>query len=490
MGRRGAVEVPRRRLGRALGRAARRRGRDAGVREPALRAGRARAAARGPVGGGGRRRLTAADDGRDAAPARRRRRARGRGATFTGERLPRLGGRAHRRRLRRAGEHPRLGRDRRRARRDVRGDAAGRSPSGCSTASPPRRPPAATGAASSRRRCSSSSGTAATPGSPTSLVDLRVDDHERPIEELRRLYEPAPGAVRRDAARSSGSTVDDGARAPSSTSGSRRLGYDGDLDATGPAPRTSRSASTATSAIDPVVLRELRRATMSGYEVRTDRRARADPGRRGGHRWRPIRRPLGITRLRHQRVHGRGGRRARRRGARRDAARARGALRRRVAAARRFTLDGDEVDVAGGHASSSCATRRPKRARRGAEDGTTVLAVGGKPGEAYEPSAWEYFFAAYRTDGPRRLRGGARDHRGRARAQQPDHPALLYNRALHEALLGRRGRGDRARCGRALELEPTLAEVGREGRRLRARSRDDPEFLAITGQAEPGGGGS
>ena len=47
MGSRGAVEVPRGRLGRAVGGAGRRRGRDAGVRESALRARRARAAARG-----------------------------------------------------------------------------------------------------------------------------------------------------------------------------------------------------------------------------------------------------------------------------------------------------------------------------------------------------------------------------------------------------------------------------------------------------------
>ena len=46
VGRRRPVEVPRRRLGRPLGRAARGRDRDAVVREPALRAGRARAAPR------------------------------------------------------------------------------------------------------------------------------------------------------------------------------------------------------------------------------------------------------------------------------------------------------------------------------------------------------------------------------------------------------------------------------------------------------------
>ena len=74
VGRGRPVEVPRGRLGRALGGAGRRRGRDAVVREPALRPGRARAAPRRALRRGGRR---AADGGRRGtrpAPARRRRR--------------------------------------------------------------------------------------------------------------------------------------------------------------------------------------------------------------------------------------------------------------------------------------------------------------------------------------------------------------------------------------------------------------------------------
>ena len=38
-------------------------------------------------------------------------------------------------------------------------------------------------------------------GLSDTLVDLRVDDHARPVEELRRLYRPPPGALRQDAAR-------------------------------------------------------------------------------------------------------------------------------------------------------------------------------------------------------------------------------------------------------------------------------------------------
>ena len=60
--------------------------------------------------------------------------------------------------------------------------AGRRSPSACSTASTRRRRPGATGAASSLPRCSSSSGTAGTQASRTSIVDLRVDEHERPLK--------------------------------------------------------------------------------------------------------------------------------------------------------------------------------------------------------------------------------------------------------------------------------------------------------------------
>ena len=202
---------------------------------------------------GGRRALTAADDGREQRQLGVVD-AQGGAATFTGaECLDWAGGRTG------AGYAAQGNilvsrRDGRRARRDVRGDRrARRSPSGCSTASPRRRRRAATAAASSRRRCSSSSRTAATPASPTSLVDLRVDDHERPIEELRRLYGMHQLALRDDAARGVARRRRRRSRAELRER-LARLGYEGELEhafATGPAPRTSRSASTASTRIDP-----------------------------------------------------------------------------------------------------------------------------------------------------------------------------------------------------------------------------------------------
>ena len=130
MGRRGAVEVPRGRLHRAVGRAARRRDRDAVVRQPALRPGRSRAPPRRSLGRRGRRPsdrrpTTAARSGSSAIVD-----GQGRAASYTGDELQRVGRPPHWRRLCGAGEHPRLGRDGRCARRDVRderGQAARRT---------------------------------------------------------------------------------------------------------------------------------------------------------------------------------------------------------------------------------------------------------------------------------------------------------------------------------------------------------------------------
>jgi tetratricopeptide (TPR) repeat protein len=116
-----------------------------------------------------------------------------------------------------------------------------------------------------------------------------------------------------------------------------------------------------------------------------------------------------------------------------------------------FVLDGDEVEVPAG---SLVFLRDPKvkRYARAEEPGTTVLAVGGKPG-SHEISAWEYFFAAYaiaETD-----LDGAIDELNAGLAEKPDHPALHYHLACINA---RAGRLDEARrqLARALELDPDL----------------------------------
>ena len=123
-----------------------------------------------------------------------------------------------------------------------------------------------------------------------------------------------------------------------------------------------------------------------------------------------------------------------------------------VAGRATFVVDGEELEVPAG---SAIFLRDPKvkRYARAEEPGTTVLAIGGKPGQ-HEISAWEYFFAAY-------ARADEGDHEAalaEIRAgleEKPDNPALTYHLACINA---RAGRLDEARTAldRALELDPEL----------------------------------
>jgi tetratricopeptide (TPR) repeat protein len=116
-----------------------------------------------------------------------------------------------------------------------------------------------------------------------------------------------------------------------------------------------------------------------------------------------------------------------------------------------FVLGGDEVEVPAG---SVVFLRDPsvKRFARAEEPGTTVLAIGGKPGR-HEVSAWEYFFAAYAVADEDPARALAEIDAGLA--ELPEHPPLLYHRACINAKAGRLDEA-RAELERALELDPEL----------------------------------
>ena len=94
-------------------------------------------------------------------------------------------------------------------------------------------------------------------GLSDTLVDLRVDDHERPIEELRRLYEAHQllfGETPRDQWLPLDSELEREVSGLLS-----RLGYETLADWAGAANLEERVDGDA--AIDPIVLRELRRAS-------------------------------------------------------------------------------------------------------------------------------------------------------------------------------------------------------------------------------------
>jgi hypothetical protein len=97
-----------------------------------------------------------------------------------------------------------------------------------------------------------------------------------------------------------------------------------------------------------------------------------------------------------------------------------------------FTVNGEEMDVPAGslvHLSDPSLRRHAVAA----EPATMVLAIGGKPGEAFRPSAWEHYFEA----GAAQAAGdaeGAYQIAAAGLVEHPDHPALLFNIACYAAL--------------------------------------------------------
>lgn len=132
----------------------------------------------------------------------------------------------------------------------------------------------------------------------------------------------------------------------------------------------------------------------------------------------------------------------------------------------RFTVDGNDHELGPGQLVH---VRDPSLRRAGVAltDDAAVLAVGGKPGEPHEVSAWEYtFFAspharAGRYDEARRLL-----HEGLE--DKPGSPSILYDLACVEALAGE--------SDRALEL---LNEAIAGNERFRKYAQTDEDFASI-----------
>jgi hypothetical protein len=138
----------------------------------------------------------------------------------------------------------------------------------------------------------------------------------------------------------------------------------------------------------------------------------------------------------------------------------------------RFTVDGTEVDAAAG----ALVFVREPASTRGAvatQGGTTVVSIGGKPGEAFEPRAWETnrdVFALF----DRGDFAGARRLLEESLEEYADKSVLLYNLACAEAQLGETTSALDHLAG-ALRERPTLRENAREDDDL-ATLRDDSRF--------------
>ena len=147
-----------------------------------------------------------------------------------------------------------------------------------------------------------------------------------------------------------------------------------------------------------------------------------------------------------------------------------------------FTLEGKEHDAPAG--TLVHCVPGTLRGAVAAEPKTTVMGVGAKRGEIFTPSPWENVFVAFGH-----FRRGDVD---RARAVMEDnvakHPDVWqghFNFACLEALAGDKEAALR-HLERAAELEPEIVGKGAADDEDFDSVRDDPRFLAITGQAHAG----
>src|SRR4051812_4181896 len=146
-----------------------------------------------------------------------------------------------------------------------------------------------------------------------------------------------------------------------------------------------------------------------------------------------------------------------------------------VTGAAQFTVDGEELDAPTG---TVVFVRDPSSKRKAvaAADGTTVLTVGGKPEEAFDPSVWAVnseVFALFE----RGAFDEAKEMVTEALTRFDARTALPYNLACCEARLGETDDAF-VHLAAALELRPALADLARTDTDLDA-IRDDPRFAQL-----------
>jgi tetratricopeptide (TPR) repeat protein len=120
-----------------------------------------------------------------------------------------------------------------------------------------------------------------------------------------------------------------------------------------------------------------------------------------------------------------------------------------------------------------------------AEPGTTVLGIGAKPGEVFRPSGWEWTFAGMSLLNQGQEEAARREFEAGLEAY-PDAWQGYYNLACAEARLGNRDEAI-VNLRRAAELDQEVVSKYAFEDDDFTTLKDDPEFLAIAGQAKPRG---
>jgi mannose-6-phosphate isomerase-like protein (cupin superfamily) len=142
----------------------------------------------------------------------------------------------------------------------------------------------------------------------------------------------------------------------------------------------------------------------------------------------------------------------------------------------RFMVDGEEHDAPAG-----TLVHCPPGTPRGAvaeEPGTTVLGIGAKPGEVFQPSGWEWTFAGMSLLSRGDEEGARREFTTGIEAY-PDAWQGYYNLACAEARMGNR-ESALANLARAAEIDAGVVQRYAEDDEDFASLKDDPEFLRLT----------
>jgi tetratricopeptide (TPR) repeat protein len=148
----------------------------------------------------------------------------------------------------------------------------------------------------------------------------------------------------------------------------------------------------------------------------------------------------------------------------------------------RFVLDGEENDApAGTLVHCPPGTLREAFAE---EPGTTVLGIGAKPGETFTPSGWEWTFAGMSLLAQGEEQAARREFADGIEAY-PDAWQGYYNLACAEARLGNRDAAIE-NLRKAVEADREVVHKYAPEDEDFASLKDDPEFLALTGQADAG----
>ena len=142
-----------------------------------------------------------------------------------------------------------------------------------------------------------------------------------------------------------------------------------------------------------------------------------------------------------------------------------------------FELDGERVEAPAG--TFVFAPPGVKRTAFAEEAGTTIVAVGGVPGKAYDPVGWE-LWAPLRPQYEAGDYDPVMDRLQEIVAESPQYPLLAYNLACLESLTGHR---DEAleHLARAIAMSDRFRDFAKGDSDLDP-IRDDARFVELIGE--------